>query len=78
MRREISRHMQRLGSGLDEAIEEIAGRRLAFTLIVFSDTADVMASYISTASRAHNIEMFKDLTEQWEAGQPDIPAHEVN
>lgn len=78
MSNEISRHMQRIGSGLDEVIEEIAGRRLAFTLIVFSDNREELSSYISTATRADNIEMFSDLTEQWEAGQPDIPAHEVN
>ena len=78
MSNEISRHMQRIGKGLDEVIEEIAGRRLAFTLVVFSDTPEGMASYISTASRDTNMEMFADLTAKWQAGHPDIPAHEVN
>jgi hypothetical protein len=70
--RRISEAMQGLARGIDEAIEEIAGERVAFTLIIYSEK---VGSYISTASREDNIEQFALLTEQWANGVPDVPAH---
>lgn len=71
----ISQSMHGLASGIDDALEEITGERLGFTLIVFTP---VRASYISNCERAEVIKEIKTLLEYWKQDMPDIPAHEVN
>lgn len=70
----ISQSLQALGQGLDEVIEGIAGKRVAFTLIIFTDGR---ANYLSSCSREESVREIKNLLALWESGMPDIPAHEV-
>ncbi len=72
---QLSRDLQNIGQALDRVIEKSAGERVAFTLIVFTEGR---ASYLSTAKRDASVREIKRLLELWEAGMPDVPAHEVN
>jgi hypothetical protein len=70
----ISAAMPQLAEAIDEAIERIAGEKIAFSLIVYTPER---ASYISSCSREDSIKQLSYLLELWKAGMPDIPAHEV-
>lgn len=70
----LSRGLQQIARDLDKAIENTAGERVAFTLLVFTEGR---ASYISTASRPESVREIQHLLELWGHGQPDVPAHEV-
>jgi hypothetical protein len=69
----ISEGMQDLAGALDDVIEEIAGERVAFALIIFTEGR---ASYISSAKREEVRQQMLDLIKFWDEGMPDIPAHE--
>ena len=71
---EVSRNLQALAQGLDEVIEGIAGERVGFTLIVFTEGR---ASYISTVKREDSVREIKNLLHCWDEGLPDIPAHNI-
>lgn len=71
---QLSKKLQAIAQGLDEVIEEAAGERVGFTLIVFTEGR---ASYISTVKRDESVREIKHLLECWGAGLPDIPAHEI-
>ena len=70
---QLSRDLKGIAKRLDKMIEQSAGQRVAFTLMVYTDGR---ASYLSTASREDSIREMKKLIEMWEAGMPDIPAHQ--
>lgn len=69
----LSQSLQAIAQGLDEVIEEVAGERVGFTLIVFTEGR---ASYISTVKREDSVREIKNLLDIWEQGMPDIPAHQ--
>jgi hypothetical protein len=66
--------MQDIARLLDSAIEQVAGERIAFTLMIFTEGR---ASYISTAKRDDSVREIKTLLSHWEQGMPDVPAHRV-
>lgn len=70
----VSERLQAIAKALDGALEDVAGERVAFTLIVFTEGR---ASYISTAARADSVREIKHLLGLWEQGMPDVPAHDV-
>ncbi len=70
----VSRELQAVAQVLDEELARIAGTRVAFTLLVFTEGR---ANYISNADRAESVAQLRDLLTYWESGIPDIPAHEV-
>jgi hypothetical protein len=70
----VSHALQSIGEALDRVIEDVAGERIPFTLIVFTEGR---ASYLSSALREDSVREIKDLLAHWEGGMPDIPAHEV-
>lgn len=70
----VSVALQGIGEALDRVIEEVAGERIAFTLIVFTDGR---ASYLSTCKREDSVREIKGLLEDWGRGMPDIPAHKL-
>lgn len=72
---QLSKDLQQIAKKLDALIAASAGKRVAFTLMVFTDNR---ASYISTASREDSIRGIKNLLELWDAGMPDVPAHNLN
>ena len=71
----VSRDLQAIARDLDARIEALAGQRIAFALVIFTPGR---ASYVSTAaSRSAVAQQLRDLLAYWEAGMPDVPAHEV-
>jgi predicted transcriptional regulator len=72
---QLSKDLKDIAKRLDAMIEQSAGQRVAFTLMVYTDGR---ASYLSTASREDGIREMKKLIELWEAGMPDIPAHKIS
>lgn len=70
----LSQKLQAIAQGLDAAIEEAAGERVGFTLVVFTEGC---ASYISTVKRDESVREIKHLLQLWGEGMPDIPAHEI-
>ena len=70
----LSKDLRGIAKKLDAMIEQSAGERVAFTLMVFTDGR---ASYISTASREDSVREIKKLLALWEAGMPDIAAHDM-
>jgi hypothetical protein len=70
----LSQGLQGLATVIDQSIEQIAGERVAFTLLVFTEGR---ASYVSTANREESVREIKTLLSHWEQGMPDVPAHKV-
>lgn len=70
----VSESLQALAEGIDLAIEQIAGERIAFTLLVYTEGR---ASYISSCSREEAVKEMRKLLDLWDEGMPDVPAHEV-
>lgn len=68
----VSLALQPLASEIAEALEIVAGEKIAFVLIV---QADKVAQYISNASRADGTELIESLLARWKANRADIPAH---
>lgn len=71
---QLSKDLQQIAAQLDDLITASAGKRVAFTLLVFTDDR---ASYISTASREESVSEIKELLALWDAGMPDVPAHKI-
>lgn len=71
----VSHAMQGLAQGIAEVLDDIAGERVAFALIVYTEGR---ASYVSNATREESVRELKLLLEHWENGTPDIPAHKYN
>ncbi len=69
----LSEHLQGIARVLDEMIEDVAGERVAFTLMIFTPGR---ASYISTARRDESVREIKHLLSLWDQGMPDVPAHD--
>ncbi|MBF8176946.1 hypothetical protein [Herminiimonas contaminans] len=71
----VSMAMPAIADALDKFIEGVAGERIGFTLLVFTDER---ASYISNVPRVDSVREIKNLLADWEAGLPDVPAHKVH
>jgi hypothetical protein len=73
--RVISEKLQDLSRHIDKYLEEVAGERVTFSLIVFTNPR---FQYISnTKDRAEIAGALQALIDGWKKGMPDIPAHEV-
>lgn len=70
----LSQRLERIAADLDRAIEDAAGERVAFTLLVFTEGR---ASYVSSCSREDSQREIRRLLEFWEQGMPDVPTHKV-
>lgn len=71
----VSEELRTIARGLDERIEGVAGERVAFTLVVFTEGR---ASYISTCGREASQEGLRMILAQWDAGVPAVEAHRIN
>lgn len=74
--RQVSVHLEALTQAVDKTLTDIAGERQGFCLIVFSANEGGRANYASNCARDEVVPALKELLRQWEAGMPDIPAHE--
>ena len=70
----VSRELQRIANIVRQEIIAITGHDIAFSLVVFTEGR---LSYISNARREDVIPVYRGMLKSWEAGTPDIPAHEV-
>lgn len=71
----VSEALQGVAHGLDERLTEIAGERVTFSLFVWTEGR---ANYISNAADRDQVAgVLRKMLEGWDAGMPDIPAHEV-
>ncbi len=68
----LSVELQSVAQHLDALLEEIAGERCSFVLVI---QADQVSQYVSNASRADGTELIESLLARWKAGRADIPAH---
>jgi len=71
----VSRQLHSVAESVDNQIAKIAGERVGFSLIVFTEGR---ASYISNCDREVVKRELKNLLEYWEGGIPDTKAHDVN
>ena len=71
----LSQKLPEIAKDLSAAIEEAAGERIGFTLLVFTAGR---ASYISSINREDSVRELKKLLEYWEKGMPDVSAHEYS
>ncbi len=70
----LSRRLQDIAGVTYDAIEAVAGERVDFSLVVWSAGR---LQYVSTANRDDVKAALQQLIASWDAGMPDIPAHEV-
>lgn len=75
--RAVSESMQSLADTLNGLLEDIAGKPMGFSLIVFNAEAGSRMNYVSNCDRQEVINAMKSLLAGWEQGMPDIPAHEI-
>lgn len=68
----LSVALQDIADGIEGALEDVAGERIAFVLVL---QADGVAQYISNASRADGTDLIESLLARWKANRADIPAH---
>lgn len=73
----ISEAMQALAGSLSAVLEDIAGKPMGFSLIVFNAEAGSRMNYVSNCDRQEVINAMESLLAGWKGGMPDIPAHEV-
>lgn len=71
----VSHALQDIAKQLDAYLEEAAGERVTFSLIVFTNPR---FQYISnTKDRAEIAGALQALIDAWKKNMPDIKAHEV-
>ena len=68
----LSIALQDVAESLDKVLEQLAGERCSFVLVV---QADEVAQYVSNTSRADGTALIESLLERWKANRADIPAH---
>lgn len=75
--RRISQQLRQIADELDKRLEETAGEHKLFSLVVFQSEPGSRMNYISNARREDVIHAMQSLLQGWNAGMPDIPAHEI-
>lgn len=73
----VSLAMQGIMTTLDDSITELAGEQMGIALFVFNAVPGGRINYVSNCNRQEVIAALKSMISGWEAGMPDIPAHEV-
>ena len=73
----ISENMQALAGSLSDLLEEIAGKPMGFSLVVFNAEAGSRLNYVSNCDRQEVYSALKSLISGWEAGMPNIPSHKI-
>jgi len=75
--RKVSQNMQKLAKYVSRKIDKVAGKHMAFSLLVFNIDANSRMNYCSNCSREDVHKALKSLLDSWDEGMPDIPAHEI-
>lgn len=72
----VSEGLQPLANEIDRRIAELAGERVCFSLFVWTEGR---AQYVSnTTDRPAIKKAIREVTDSWDAGMPDIPAHKID
>lgn len=71
----VSARLQDAARLVDEFLEEAAGERVSFSLIVWTKGT---INYVSNAEREDVLMALEEMIARWKAGHPDIPAHKKN
>ena len=71
---EVSRHLQAIAQEIDTRLRELVGRRVNFSLFVWTEGR---SNYISTADRSDVAAVLTEHLKGWAAGMPDVPAHKI-
>jgi hypothetical protein len=71
----VSLALPGIGNQIDKQLEEAAGERLAFTLVVYTPER---ANYIGNCNRDEAAKALAEMLNGWNAGMPDIPAHKIS
>jgi hypothetical protein len=71
----VSRALQTVAKELDDRLEKLVGRRVAFSLFVWTRGR---SNYISTADRSEVIAVLEQHINGWKAGMPDVQAHRID
>ncbi|MFG0454940.1 hypothetical protein [Shewanella mangrovisoli] len=75
----VSKDLQKLAELLDRELELIAGKRMGFSLIVFSDNDKGDTNYISNCARIEAEKALSKVLKKWKSNKGiDIPAHLKN
>lgn len=68
----LSLHLQEITTVLDKMLEQAAGERVSFVLIIQADT---VAQYTSNTKREDGVKLIESLLDRWKRNRADIPAH---
>ncbi|MGI2181063.1 hypothetical protein ACRN9F_02240 [Shewanella oncorhynchi] len=75
----VSKNLQALAKMLDKELEKVAGQRMGFSLIVFSDNESGETNYVSNCARNESAKALSKVLKKWELSEMiDIPAHLKN
>lgn len=68
----LSVALQEISHILEVLLEQAAGERISFVLIL---NADNVSQYVSNCKREDGVKLIEHLLERWRKGRADIPAH---
>ncbi|MET4190620.1 MULTISPECIES: hypothetical protein [unclassified Bradyrhizobium] len=68
--------LQSLAKGIENVLTNVAGKKVAFALIVWEERDDpvlpTQANYVSNCLRPDVAKALKDMLARWEKGQGDV------
>jgi hypothetical protein len=71
----ISEELQTVAAVIDDALANITGKRVGFSLFIWTEDR---AQYVSNSTQRQEIQTaVRAVLDGWDQGMPDIPAHEV-
>ena len=73
----VSQNLQAIAAEIEDRLQEVAGQRMLFSLVVFNTTPGTRMNYISNGDRDDVATALRNLLESWDQGMPDVPAHKV-
>lgn len=72
--RRISGQLQSVAKAVDQALATAAGRRVSFSLFVWTEGR---SQYVSNVQRDDVVRALEETLARWREGMPDVPAHEI-
>ena len=75
--RKVSEQLRQIADELDKRLEDVAGQRMSFSLIVINAEPGSRMNYVANCNRDDVANALSSLLAGWGKGMPDIPAHEI-
>lgn len=76
--KKVSESLQEIANEIMARLEQVAGQKMQFSLVVFNAEAGSRLNYVSNCDRKDVAAAWLALVEGWHLGMPDIPAHKIN